>query len=299
MSYSLALVFLSGIGFSVQSLIIHKLREKYQFTSTFEIVFIRGFVQALLVFALIVWNEKRKSKDLELLPIVSSQNSSSSSSPTNITKPLATAISPYSFESLFGQDKTPYLLLLRSSSGFGGIACAFLSLSLLPIGDAIVLVMLAPTISAILAAIILKEPWHKPEMGGTVLSLIGCALVSRPSLIFPVGGDELDKSLNVTGICFALLASFFSGTAYISVRMLGTSNPMPWTHVCFSQALGQLVFAVPFLFLFKQEFVLPTNTENFEIMGLMFLCGVIGASSQFCMTIGMQKEKSASATMMR
>jgi drug/metabolite transporter (DMT)-like permease len=183
------------------------------------------------------------------------------------------------------------ILFLRSVIGYGGIAFGFLAIELIPVGDATVLVMLAPMITSFLAIFILGEPWKLPEILATCVSLIGATLVARPSFIF--GGLSTSNPL---GVVFALISSVASGAAYICVRLLGTTAKMPWYHVVFAQALGQIFLSIPSAYLSGQT--IQFNLSTYEFLSI-FIGGCIGAFSQMFMTLGMQKEKSARSTVMR
>ena len=113
----LFLVFLSGLGFSIQSLII-KLLSNDGFRGSFQCVFSRGLVQ-LLLSSLIIYYAHRNKEDGGM--------------------------------KIFGNSRDVFILLiLRSVIGYGGIAFSFLSMELLPIGDATVLCMLSPLFAAVL-----------------------------------------------------------------------------------------------------------------------------------------------------
>jgi len=115
------------------------------------------------------------------------------------------------------------------------------------------------------------------------------AYIAKPALIF--GGDQ---ALDVVGVLFALTASLCAGAAYTAVRMLGTTVKVPWWNVCFVQALGQWVLSIPGFYITRQ-FQAPTPLELCVVVS----CGFLGTWSQIAMTIGMQREKSATATGMR
>ena len=194
---------------------------------------------------------------------------------------------------LFGDSmRLRILLFTRSLVGFGGISFAFLAVEKLPIGDSTTLVMLSPVFSAILATCVLSEPWLLPEFIATVVSLVGAAFVAKPSFIFGSSFESLDP----VGVVYGLSAALSAAGAYVCVRMLGTSHKMPWANVCLAQALGQMVFSLPFAPIFGQKLTL--NLSGKQLLILM-IQAPLGAMSQVAMTIGMQKEKSATATAMR
>ena len=254
-------VFLSGIGFSLQTLII-KILAEHGFHASFQCIFFRGVIQLLLASIFVYKDQDR----------------------LNGKGP-----------SLFGDStNVKFWLFMRSFVGFGGIAFSFLAVELIPIGDATVLVMLSPMLTSILSYIFLGEAWRLPEFIGTTMSLIGVVLVAKPPAIF--GGSSPNNTSFYTGVAYGLISCVSAAFAYMCVRVLGTTAKMPWANVCFSQALGQIILAFPFLYLFGQKlrFDLPL-LQYF----MLILAGSIGAWSQILMTIGMQREKSAAATAMR
>ena len=115
---------------------------------------------------------------------------------------------------------------------------------------------------------------------------MGVVYIAKPEFIFG-GGQALDP----LGVLFALTASVSAGAAYTCVRMLGTTAKLPWWNVCFVQALGQWSLAIPGFFI-TQQYQVPSVWELLVVVGVGFL----GTWSQIAMTIGMQREKSATAT---
>ncbi len=247
-------VFLSGIGFSIQSLFVKLLSEE-GFHGSFEIVFSRGLIQ-LIIASLVIYFDKSEGK------------------------PSICGDTPY----------VTWILFLRSVIGFGGIAFSFMAVELLPIGDATVLVMLSPFCASFLSIFIIGEPWKLKEFIGAMVSLLGATLVAKPPFLFGGSGT------NSLGVIYSLLGSLTAGGAYVTVRMLGTVVKMPWSNVCYAQAWGQVLLSIPSLYLAGQTFSADLTIAQFA---LIFFGGFIGAFSQIAMTIGMQREKSSLATMMR
>ena len=253
-------VFLSGIGFSLQTLLIKLLAEQ-GFHGSFQCVFFRGFIQFILASYFVYYDEERRA----------------GKGPP-----------------LFGSTSfVKWMLFGRAFLGFGGIAFSFLAVELIPIGDATVLTMLSPLGASILGYLILGEPWRLPEFFATVVSLGGAVMVAKPPFIF---GGETEGSSFYLGVTYALSASVFASCAYIFVRILGTTAKMPWANVCFAQAIGQILMALPSMYIFGQHLSFDISLLQ---LGMLLLGGLIGAISQILMTIGMQREKSAAATAMR
>lgn len=265
--WPLFLVFLSGIGFSIQTLFIKLLAER-GFQGSFQLVFARGFCQFFLSIIFIYFDADRRAGK---------------------------------GPSLFGDTNwVRWIVLLRGVIGYLGIAFAFLSAELIPMGDSTVLVMLSPLIASIAGFFILGEPWRLPEFFATVVSLVGAVLVAKPPFIFGSegdgGGEDRSASDTSLGIMYGLIAAFGAGFAYVTIRMLGTTCKMPWANVCLAQALCQIILSVPSLYLAGQHITVDLTFVEFF---LIFGGGFIGGWSQIAMTIGMQREKSSLATGMR
>jgi len=255
----LFLCFLSGFGFSIQALILNDLGS-YGFNDTCEVIFFRGCIQSIFASFFIYTGTDR----------------------TDLTD-----------RSLFGS--TMYircLLFLRGLFGFIAMTFAFIALQRLPIGDCMVLVMLSPLIASIAAVFILGEPFRIPEQIASITSIIGVILVGKPSVLF----GHHSETTSLLGTIYALLSALFAGAVFMILRLLGTTAKMPWPNVTFVQGLCQMIFIPPTLYLTQQSFRLNLS---FNIFSLILIAGIVSSASQMCMTIGMQREKSALAGAMR
>jgi drug/metabolite transporter (DMT)-like permease len=258
-NWPLIAVFLSGLGFSIQTFIIKKLGE-HGYHEVFVAVFFRGLVQCLvsIYYVQIGWS----------------------------TPPGEAKVA------LFGESRRlHFILAARAVIGSLGIIFSFLAVDHLPLADAICLVMLSPLIASVLSYYFLGEPWRLVERVACLISISGMVFVVKPSFIF-----GSDTALPAIGVVFGLISACSAGTAFVLVRVLGTVAIMPWETICLTQSLGQMILALPFTYLFKEHFVLPTVPWMFW---LLILGSIVGTISQILMTIGMQREKSAAAGAMR
>jgi drug/metabolite transporter (DMT)-like permease len=260
----LFLVFMSGFGFSIQGLII-KILEEHGFSASFELIVIRGIIQSCVSYAIIEYN-RRGGETAQL----------------------------------FGENNySRFILGLRAVFGWGGISFGFLAIEHLPIADASVLLMQSPVLAAVLSYLILGEPWRLPEFCSTLVSMTGVVLIARPHFIFDhissVDADD-DGKYDSLGPLFGLLAALSAGSAFVMVRLLGTSAKMPWANVGFATSLAQCLLSIPLVFLSGQKFDMSLGLFEWS---LLLFGGVVGTVSQLAMTIGMQREKSASASAMR
>lgn len=327
----LFLVFLSGIGFSIQTLIVKLLAVNLKYYGSFECVCARGFVQLIISAIFIYYNTYTYNKQVREY-----EETNNKSLIELLEKP----------PQLFGNTNYVRLMIfLRSVIGYGGISLTFLATEYIPISDSIVLSMLSPLVASVNSFLFLGENISIYEGISIIASLIGTVFVAKPSFLFPNHSyDNISSSDHTKGVVAALFSSLFAGYAYMFVRILGTSAKMPWSNVCFSQAIGQIVLSLPFIYLnlrkeedssssIQLDSSIPIDSSNstdtpsrlfslfdvstspdlvededldyfmrhrdFLIPFLIFLAGFVGAWSQISMTIGMQREKSAAATAMR
>lgn len=256
-------VFVAGIGFSVQGLVI-KLIAEMGVEMSMTVILARGIVQMLLSAAFIYDDEDRKAGK---------------------------------GPSLFGDSHwVTSILIGRSLLGYVGMMGHFRAVEFIPIGDCTVLVMMCPIISALAGFVLLGEPWRLPEFIATLLALTGGVLVAKPSFLF--GNDEGMSSAEDAeyfwGVLYSLMSAVTGGLSFVFIRILGTSAKMPWANICFAQSIAQVLFSIPCMHLFGQRMEMPTGPA----LGLILFAAVIGSISQIIMTVGMQREKSASATAM-
>ena len=124
-------------------------------------------------------------------------------------------------EHLWGHNKK--LLWLRGFLGFCALSCFFFALTKLPLADATVIHYTNPVFTALIAAVVLKESISGGEIVGAFLSLIGVALMARPSFLFGAGPG----ALNLLYVGIALAGALFSAAAYTTVRKLReTEHPL-------------------------------------------------------------------------
>ena len=238
------------------------MKEHFDFTATSEIVFFRGAVQMVASLILVKVNLGRnRSRNRSL-----------------------------NYEALFGSSNaTTAVLFARATFGYVGICGVFYALMYIPMGDSTTLLMLSTLWSGVLAIFLLGEAMSWYTVAAIPTAFAGVVLIVQPSFLFA----ELEAPLDLRGVVGALIGSLGAAMAYICVRKLGTSNKMYWAAVTFNQGLGQAVYSIPMLYVFGQTFVWEPR-----VVGCCLLLGCVGTLSQACMTIGMQREKSALTNVM-
>jgi len=188
------------------------------------------------------------------------------------------------------------ILVPRAVIGFGGIAFGFLSISYLPLSESQVLQQVVPVFAATYARIFLKEPWYCTEFLSALSAIAGVVFIARPAPFFAASdatdAHALDRSL---GITCALLSAASAGGAYVIIKLLGTKLKVDWPVVLLYQALGQVLLCPPAMLVARQSLIWLAPKQ----VGMSLLVGFLGFWSQAAMTYGMQREKSATATVAR
>eukprot|EP01133_Synstelium_polycarpum_P016156 gene16156-19226_t len=190
-------------------------------------------------------------------------------------------------------DKSKRLFLtVRGLSGTVSLACYFLTLSTLPLSEAVCVSFTSPVITAALAAVILKEKWGPIEGVCAVLSLTGVAVIAKPEFIFGSPTDSnLGGHLRLIYILIGILGSVFAGISFVAVRKIGPGTN-PFVLVCYFSLVSSVVL-LPMSFIF-QSFVAP----NLKEWGLLTALGIVALLAQVSINRGMQLEKAGKAASM-
>jgi drug/metabolite transporter (DMT)-like permease len=172
---------------------------------------------------------------------------------------------------LWGNDKPR--LVLRGLLGLGGLACFFTAVTRLPLTEVTTIHYLNPVLTAVVAALFLRERIGIAVVVALVLALAGMTLVTRPALVF---GSAMD--LDALGVAAALLGALFSAFAYVTVRRLTTTDD-PYVIVFYFP-----IVAVPLTLPFAiAAWRWPTPTGWL----LLFAIGVVTQLGQVLLTKGL------------
>ena len=179
---------------------------------------------------------------------------------------------------------------LRGLVGFGGIAFSFQAVSLLGIAEVQVVQTSTPVLAAIYARVLLGEPWLRLEQCAAVVASIGVALQFG-------GHHQTHGSDHAAGLAFALAGAASAGGVYVLVRYLGTVVKVDWPILMLYQACGQIILAFPAHIALRGGAIRTVFSRRSVL--LLLACGAMGFLSQILMTRGMQRVKSASASIAR
>lgn len=156
------------------------------------------------------------------------------------------------------------MLVTRGLVGLGSMFAYFHAISLLKLGDAVLLTYLSPLFVAAMSPFILRA---KPPAAVWIALAIGFAgvwVVAEP------GGD-----LPPIGVASALLSALMAAGAYVSVKFLSRTDGTA-TIVLWFSALATVVSAVTCLFWWAT----PSGTQTLALVGV----GVFAAVAQILMT---------------
>ncbi len=174
------------------------------------------------------------------------------------------------------------LLILRGAIGTAALLCVYAALAQLPMASATVLQYLYPTITALLAWLMLGERIGKRVLLAIALGWTGVVLVAQPA-----GLLQGATALPPLAVLIALAGALFTSLAYVSVRSLGNSeHPLV---IVFYFPLVALPLSLPLVALNP---VLPTASELLWLIGV----GVFTQVGQVYLTRGLTALPAAQAT---
>lgn len=90
----------------------------------------------------------------------------------------------YARVNILGERKRRPYLLLFGAVNFASISAIYGAFTMLPLGDATVIISTTPIFTALFAYFFLKETWSKVEATATFICLTGIVLIARPTFIF-------------------------------------------------------------------------------------------------------------------
>ena len=113
------------------------------------------------------------------------------------------------------------LVLLRATFGFIALSCYFYSVIHLPLADATVIYFINPVLTALVAAVVLREHMGAREVGWVMLSLLAVLVVAKPSFLFGEG-----RALDTLAVVLGLVSAFFAAASYVTIRSIRNDPPL-------------------------------------------------------------------------
>ncbi len=173
------------------------------------------------------------------------------------------------------------LLLVRGAVGVVALSLLYFALPRIPLGDATALFYMAPVWTALAAAFVLRERPAGRVLLGMAVSLLGVALIAKPSVLFGAGLHALDP----LAVGAAVTASVLSGLVYTLVRKLRETDA-PAVIIFYLSWVG-VVGALPF----AGTWVWPSGLDWVWLLG----AGVSTFVGQIGLTRGLHLEQAGTA----
>lgn len=184
-----------------------------------------------------------------------------------------------------------YFVICRAIAGTIGICCQFYAFQNMNIGDASAIIFSSPLITAILAAVFLKEKFTIFNLVATMVSFTGVVLVARPPFIFGTNEGESQFRFAIAGIAF--VGALGNSFAILNIRKIGNRVDSYVITYYFSI----VSFIVPLIiFSITAAYRLPPCGNA---RWLLILIGVLGFLGQITFTRAVQLEKATLVAVIR
>jgi len=172
-------------------------------------------------------------------------------------------------------------LALRGLLGTTALACYYWTLTRLPLAEATTIYHIAPVLTAVLAALVLRETIGVSGWLAVVLGFAGVVVAARPAALF--GGAGLDP----VAVAVSVGAACASSVVYVTVRRLAqTEHPLV---IVFYFPLVALPLVIPWA---APVLVWPHGWDWLVLLGV----GVATQVAQVFMTMGLAAERAGRAT---
>ena len=163
--------------------------------------------------------------------------------------------------------KCPWIIALRSISGYLALIFNFYAIAHLLLADATILKSTNPFYIILFSIVFLREPFKKHFIITLILAFVGAILVIKPQFNYSV-------LPSIAG----LGAGMFSGAAYCTVKYL-TGKEEPETIIFYFTGASSL-FTLPFLL--GGQYVSPSPQEWIGLISI----GIFATIAQFFITYG-------------
>ncbi|CAR29630.1 hypothetical protein ZYGR_0AD03140 [Zygosaccharomyces rouxii] len=201
----------------------------------------------------------------------------------------------------FGAPGLRIWLFLRGAVGFFGVFGLYFSLMYLTVSDAVLITFLTPTVTVVLAALILKERFTRAEAVGTLVSLLGVVLIVRPSFLFGQPDDpdnspaeSADPAKRLLATLVGLLGVLGASTVYIVLRYIGDRAHAIISVAYFSLTVT-IVSSIGILVIPSMQFSWPHGSRQWFLLINLGVCGFI---FQLLLTMGIQRERAGRGSAM-
>jgi len=190
-----------------------------------------------------------------------------------------------------GSRKDQFILVMRGVAGFGFMGCFYFAIKSLPLSDAVVITYTSPVMAAVAAAVLLKEAWGKLDAFGSLLSLTGVILISKPTFVMVFFG-VVAEPLPPLGTLGAVFAAVSATCTYLLLRYARHLDPFVSTNYF---AVVGIALSPLFGRAFGESWIWP---QGWLTWVKLVLLAVLSVAGQACMNIGLAFQTAAKATAM-
>lgn len=197
--------------------------------------------------------------------------------------------------SVFGPPGLFPLMCVRSLVGNLGSVFMYLSVTKIDVGDAVALSFFSTILTGIFAHFYLKEPFGRFDIFMSIMSTCGVLLIVKPPFMFGEIAEEaitVSKRDHLIGNFSGIAAAFFIAGTVILVRRISHINPVLNT---FYFSFWGVLFTSVLATLLHGGFQLACLAE----VGLAFLHGCLGLSSQTSMAVALRYERAVTFAVCR
>ena len=192
-------------------------------------------------------------------------------------------------ETWLGKPEHRRLLVARAVWGMGGMIAYFYGLTVLALGDAASITFMSVPATAIVARVLLKEPYTWVDAVCAILCMAGVVLIAQPTAIF--GGSAVG-TVPWLPIVTTLFGAATAAMAFVTVRQLKGADALVIT--LYFSAVGAILSPL-LLPVFSVTPVMPSLTA----IALLTVVGLAGCAGQVLLNRGIQLAPAGPATAMR
>ncbi|SCU83485.1 LAFA_0D03884g1_1 [Lachancea sp. 'fantastica'] len=193
-------------------------------------------------------------------------------------------------------------LILRGCTGFFGVFGMYYSLMYLSVPDATVITFLGPSITGVLAWMVLHERYTKVEATGALVSLFGVVMIVRPSFLLgdstPQNTSDVvesnDPQERLVATLVALLGVLGAANVYIIIRYIG-NRAHAIMSVSYFALIACIVSFLGICTIPSMTFQIPQSRKQWFLFSLI---GLSGFFMQLLLTMGIQKERAGRGAFM-
>ncbi|SCU97411.1 LADA_0H06150g1_1 [Lachancea dasiensis] len=192
--------------------------------------------------------------------------------------------------------------VLRGVFGFFGVFGMYYALMYLSVPDATVISFLGPSLTGIMAWMILHERYSKIEASGAFVSLFGVVMIVRPAFLFGSpdnrpANDAVESNSprdRLVASLIALLGVFGASNVYIIIRHIGNRAHAIMT-VSYFALIVSVISVVGICTIPSIGFQTPQTSRQWLLFSII---GFSGFFMQLLLTMGIQRERAGRGAFM-